>query len=582
MDEPAKYVPMFYQSYDQLIRKLQVKTPAEATKELTRFFVNARFGIKGEDFDRRFVDGKDDGGIDFYNCEDGTFYIIQTKFSSSSQKAQLDSILREIKKINNTLIGQNPNRRADEFVNALKRELYVKNSLLEIIWLTTEVIEKNVAKEVQKELDNLRKSNNWSIDLDFVPFDRYSLERMIFDVEHGYIPYTGRKSIQIMGGKYIINEGDKTGVYSIVCSVRIVDMLRWLKTSDDVKIYLQKNVRDYKGDNEINNAIRKSYLEAPEWFWYKHNGIIVFADSISVTSDGTNLVMRNPQIVNGGQTLRTLFTAYNTHGQKDSDAQVLLRVYRLPYESSETYKNSIEIISALNTQNMIRPSDLHSTDPVQVRIQKLMEEMDYKYYRKSGKEFKTSRWSITMRNLALYYYVCKNKAPHEGVKGQVEELFKDRNKYDDIFPEQKINQELTSKNHIVLDYIVVWILTEIIKDVKGQLPKQYKDLAPYTRYYVLSDVYNKLEAWKKNFDQPGWRNWKEFVESKELYNELRDYIKQVFKIATIMIPRNELANPRKFLIRKEATSRFETKTPSQNKFNNKANRAYKKWEKSRS
>jgi len=237
---------MSYHDADELIRKLSIMSSTEATKQLTKFFVKARFGIDGDDFHRRFVDGKDDGGIDFYNVEDGTYYIVQTKFSSSSQKASLELILHELAKISNTIIGQNPNQRADEFVNDLRRQLN-KTCLLEIIWLTTDVIEQSTALEAQKRLNELKKSNNWGIELDFVPFDARSLDRMIFDVEHGYIPYTARKRIEILDRKYLVNSGYKTGLYSIVCSVRLVDMLKWLQSSEDVKRYLQKERQRVQG-----------------------------------------------------------------------------------------------------------------------------------------------------------------------------------------------------------------------------------------------------------------------------------------------------------------------------------------------
>ena len=40
-----------------------------------------------------------------------------------------------------------------------------------------------------------------------------------------------------------------------------------------------------------------------------------------------------------------------------------------------------------------------------------------------------------MKNLALSYYVCKQNAPHEGVRGNLEGIFQERSKYDDVFNE---------------------------------------------------------------------------------------------------------------------------------------------------
>ncbi len=161
-----------------------------------------------------------------------------------------------------------------------------------------------------------------------------------------------------------------------------------------------KNVREFLGETgkagKINKAIGHSYLSDPDWFWYKHNGIIILADDIFIDRVKNELVLRNPQIINGGQTLKALFSAYSKNNKAENSAKVLLRIYRLPYEDAETYKRSIEIISALNSQNKINPSDLRSTDPRQVRLERLFQQMGsgYRYWRKRSKEAKSSRYSI--------------------------------------------------------------------------------------------------------------------------------------------------------------------------------------------
>ncbi len=205
--------------------------------------------------------------------------------------------------------------------------------------------------------------------------------------------------------------------------ININEILKWFKDSEEVNRALQKNVREFLGDSFINKDIENSYMSAPDWFWYKHSGIIIFADNITIeNSENPHLVLRNPQIVNGGQTIRTLFSAFSKNNRNDNNAKVLLRAYRLPYENFETYKRSIDIISVLNTQAKILSSDLRSTDPRQVRLEKLFHKLEYKYWKKRSKEAKSAKLTIIMRNLALRYYICKNKAPHIGVMGKVEEL----------------------------------------------------------------------------------------------------------------------------------------------------------------
>ena len=245
----------------------------------------------------------------------------------------------------------------------------------------------------------------------------------------------------------------------------------------------------------------------------------------------------------------------------------------MPYEDAETYKRSIEIISALNSQNKINPSDLRSTDPRQVRLERLFQQMGsgYRYWRKRSKEAKSSRYSITMRNLALRYYICRKNAPHEGVRGNVEELFEDEAKYDEIFDENSISRDL-SANHIVINYVTVWNIDQILNHV--ELPKIDKEYFQYTRYFVLVDVYKKLTEWKRRDFNLGWKSWIDFVESPEFEKTVNDYSKYAFKVSRKIIPANE--EPRSFFRTKEATRKFLTKTSAQ-KFATVMNQAYKKF-----
>jgi hypothetical protein len=555
---------MEYQNTDELIRKLSIKDKAEATKNLTKFYAEARFKIGSEDFNRKYTDGANDGGIDFYHNEDSTFFIFQTKFSGSPRKVSSSEIFDEIRKIKNTLTTENPNRKAEDFVNSLKRETGNKDAILEVLWLTTNIVEQSVRDEIQSDLETWRKENGWLLRIDFVAIDKHVLESVIYDVKHGYIPHTGKKILKLEQGQWIETTWEETNVHSVVCIVNVNNILKWFSNSDDIDRFIQKNVREFLGDSKINKAIGKSYLESPAWFWYKHNGIIIFADNLLIDKTKMELVLRNPQVVNGGQTLKSLFSTYDKNDRRDNSAKVLLRIYRLPYEDTETYKRSIEIISALNSQNKINPSDLRSTDPRQVRLEKLFEKIGngYKYLRKRAKEAKSGRHSITMRNLALRYYVCKKNAPHEGVEGKVEELFEEENKYNEIFDESAINKEL-SGNHVVINYVTCWNIDQILQsDVKQELPKRDAEYFQYTRWFVLNDIYRKLINWKQKKFNSGWQMWINFIESAQFEKAVLDYSRSAFKIAREIIPARE--EPRSFFKTKDAVSKFSSKVSVRN------------------
>jgi len=568
---------MEYQNTDELIRKLSLLNKIEATKKLTEFYAKARFKIRPDDFNRQYTDGADDGGIDFYHAEDSTFFIFQTKFSGTPKKVSTSEILDEIRKLKNTLIASNPNKKADDFVNALKRETGNKDAVIEVLWLTTNIVEQSVRDEIQNDIESWRKKNSWVLSIDFLAIDKHTLESVLYDVKHGYIPYTGKKILKLEQGQWIETTWEETSVYSVVCTVNINDILKWFRTSDEIDKFLQKNVREFLGEaSKINKAIEKSYLETPTWFWYKHNGIIIFADNLVVDKTKMELILRNPQVVNGGQTLKTLFSAYDKNNRTDNSARVILRIYRLPYEDTETYKRSIEIISALNSQNKINPSDLRSTDPRQVRLEQLFERIDsgYKYLRKRSKEAKSSRFSITMRNLALRYYVCKKNAPHEGVRGNVEELFEEDAKYNEIFDENAINRDL-SNTHVVINYITCWYIDQKLKKVK--LPNRDAKYFQYTKWFVLADIYRKLIDWKRKKFNVEWQKWNNFIESSQFEEAVfDDYARYTFRIGREIIPKREEA--RSFFKTKDAVNKFCAKTGTRN-FETIMNRALKRFQK---
>ncbi len=562
-----------YDDVEQLIRELNLLDKTEATKKLTEFYSKARFKITKDEFSKYYVDGPNDGGIDFYFREDFTFFIFQAKFYTFPRNLNIKEISSEIRKIINTITNENPNQHAEDFVNELRNNLTNNKATLEIIFLTTGLVKQTIINNVQQKLNEYKKSNKWSINLDFIVIDKHVLDNVIYDIKHGYIPYTGKKTVRLDKNLFIEMNSEGTGVQCVTAIVNINDILSWFKDSEEVKRALQKNVREFLGENPVNKGIEKSYIETPEWFWYKHNGIIIFADNMSIDKDNSSLILRNPQIVNGGQTIRTVFPAYLKNRRRDNNAKVLLRVYRLPYENIETYKRSIEIISALNSQSKILPSDLRSTDPRQVRLERLFHQLGFKYWRKRSKEAKSFRYSITMRNLALRYYICKKNAPHLGVLGQIENLFSDDSKYETIFNEEEIKKEL-GNYHIVLRYITLWVIDQILQRIKKDLPKRDQEYFQYTKFFVLVDIYTKLWNWKQKNFEFSWRDWKNFLDSDEFESLVYEYARICFRIGRKIIPKIE--EPRSFFKSKESTKKFFSKT-SIRKFNILINKRYKKF-----
>jgi hypothetical protein len=193
-------------------------------------------------------------------------------------------------------------------------------------------------------------------------------------------------------------------------------------------------------------------------------------------------------------------------------------------------------------------------------LERLLKDLKYKYLRKRAKDAKAARHNITMRNLALYFLVCKRRLPHEGVAAQVEEIFKEEKKYNEVFPESLIGKEPTSSNHIALQYILTWVLSYALDELKKELPKRDQQYFSYTSFFVMADLYERVLEWKTlKFNSSTPAAWRDLIESPAFRNALRPYVKASFKVIWSLLPKNEEA--RKFLRKKEATSRFFDKRP---------------------
>jgi hypothetical protein len=571
-----KIEPDDFSSFQAEIEK--VRSNVDRTLCLTWFYIQARFKIPEKDFKNTYyVDGSNDGGIDCFFQEGQTFYLIQSKYQERSQKESTTNIQFEIQKIEKTLIGENTNKYATDFINALRRSLHDPNSYLEIIWLTTKEVPENTRKECQKLLENILKNRNWRFNADINFIDRHSLESVIYDIKHGYVPHTGKKIITYDMGECMVINKARNNIEAVVVNANASEILNWFKNSREIEKYLQKNVRESIGENSINKKIRHSFKNDPSLFWYKHNGIIIFADWLEVNQQSREVTIRNPQIVNGAQTVTQLYKAYDEDRIANNSAKLLIRIYRLPYEDSETYKRSIDIIAALNSQNKIKASDLHSTDPRQVMLENRINELAVRYhYQRKRSEGKTSSpYIIPMAKLAQIFHVSEYKKPDEGVSGSTESYFEEDKKYSESFPEAQIKKTLTNRvDHIVFKYLDCWRINCFLPRIfYKELSQKHKDLFAYISWYVQVDAYNALQDWKEKVFKGTWREWMDFVSSNHFENGMINYLKPRYKVYYDMIPKNEV-DPRSFYMSTVGRNKFSNNNGDFTFFKQELNKAY--------
>lgn len=155
------------------------------------------------------------------------------------------------------------------------------------------------------------------------------------------------------------------------------------------KYIFESNVRDYQGHNNVNNEIRETLsCETPEDFWWLNNGVTIIAEDVS-QSTSKQLLIINPEIVNGLQTSNEIYFHFSEHPEliEKETRNILLRIIVPDDENSRD-----RIILATNSQTTIPAVALRSTDPIHRQIEMyfksrgLYYDRRKNYYKNQGKK----------------------------------------------------------------------------------------------------------------------------------------------------------------------------------------------------
>jgi len=164
------------------------------------------------------------------------------------------------------------------------------------------------------------------------------------------------------------------------------------------------NVRGFVIKSKFNANIAETIKTNPTKFFMYNNGLTLIASDIVAESiNGRSKVkidLSNFQVLNGGQTLRTVHDFNNADESNISDylckAEVLVRIFKTQNQSELNSK----IAEYTNSQNTISNVDLKSLRKEQISLEQYLQGHDILYSRKTGdtgiKQNRSYRIQISM------------------------------------------------------------------------------------------------------------------------------------------------------------------------------------------
>lgn len=134
---------------------------------------------------------------------------------------------------------------------------------------------------------------------------------------------------------------------------------------------LEQNVRCFlQARSNVNKGIRNTILNEPEMFFAYNNGVTATAEAVELTESKGQMSIgsiRNLQIVNGGQTTASIFSASKKDKASLEKIFVQMKLSVIPPE--KTVEVVPRISEYANSQNRVNAADFFANHPFHVRIE---------------------------------------------------------------------------------------------------------------------------------------------------------------------------------------------------------------------
>ncbi|WIJ65540.1 AIPR family protein [Serratia nevei] len=505
---------------------------AARSRAYIHLFLKVSFGITNFIEREKFVtDGSYDGGIDGYYIEPElrTIYIIQSKFRTTksnfeSKEISLEEIL--VMDIDNILGGNTKDEQENEYNGKIKQFQREISNIQDIARYSYKVIIlANLNKVSPSQLKKLTDGYSATV------FD-YSrtYNELVFPVVSGTL-FTANDicipmdlSNKNAGSK--ISYTVKTKVSDCEITVLFAPTIEIAKIMSKYKNSILKyNPRSYLEleGQAVNNSIRNTifYSETNEFALY-NNGITMLSDETYINErigqkNKAQLSVKNPQIINGGQTSYILSRIYEENINSDlskifDGKEVLLKVITLIDNDSHIDKLQLidEISNATNKQTPVINADRFANDKIHQNMQRIIfDRFGLLYERKRG-EFSDglnngyiNQNQVIERNLFLRIYYASNGYINTGSQ---KKLFQKN----DL---SKLKFDDASLNRFFLGFEVFNHLIARFMNKKGFINTKKLSKSIYAKIYIynilfsdsnLTSIHEKIERleeeWNKFLD----------------------------------------------------------------------------------
>lgn len=342
--------------------------------------------------ERVITDNGYDGGIDAYfiNKETKKIYLIQSKFRTTDRNfAEKNISLDEIVSmdVNRILAGNDQDEKGNSYNGKIKQMIREVGEIENIARYEEKIIVlANLGDYTPGQMKKL---------FDGIAVEVFDHERcfneLVFPVVSGtffnaselniYLDLSNKNAGSKISYEVKTQHGDCQITVLFVPTIEIAKTLSKYKNS-----ILKHNPRSYLEleGKKVNNSIRETIQRSDtNEFALFNNGITMISDDTDISEkigirSKAQLAVKNPQIINGGQTAYTLSKIYDELPEADAKTlfagkEVLLKVITLMDSDASMNVEKLKLIDSISTatnqQTAVFDSDRISNEPVYEALQ---------------------------------------------------------------------------------------------------------------------------------------------------------------------------------------------------------------------
>ena len=310
-----------------------------------------------------FVDGKNDGGIDFIYSDNDTLFLIQGKSSKNLSFEEVKNVFYKIVETVNNFEDKHYDQYSDLLISSYRNaydDLNEDKNIEIVLFTQTEFV-----KDVKGQFEEFAKGDNFkNYKLSLYDInDIIARDAMLFQESD----LVNEDSLAFFNNSN--NENNKNsmlcyGENGIIVNARASSIKRLYEKYGRNGLF-SYNLREHITQKSVDDAINETIKKERDRFWFYNNGITIGCTDFYV--DGNKIKLYNFSIINGAQT--TTKIGQSELVNVNEDFAVVCKVVRAQVNRTEDEDFISKISEASNSQKPIKPRDLKANSKEQKILQ---------------------------------------------------------------------------------------------------------------------------------------------------------------------------------------------------------------------